>query len=469
MASSHRHCRDFTRATLLHEAAARAGAGLPAVEAGMPLPAGTGLSRRRLLSRAVGGALAVYGASRLSPALLDDGIAHAAAGAGSDKVLVSVFLPGGADALSVLAPVGDPRYRQLRKTLALEGDAGEPFAEDPRLRWHPSMLPIAQLHREGKVSVLPAVGYAHPDQSHFTSRHFWEVGALDARLRTGWLGRVLDLTGSPDNPLQGLALGARLAPALAAARVPVAAIGSPREFDFHAAHVWGDVRDEMLGAMAELGAAHASSRDGALRQAGMSAVQAGTLRAQLAPFRPADGDDDAPQIVAPVPYPTSEDDELPERLAALAAMLGAGLPLRCVAVEGAGDYDTHDDQAQSLAENLALTAQSLLAFQRDLEARGLADRVLIHVWSEFGRRAEENGSSGTDHGAAGVGLVIGTRAAGRLVGEFPGLAKLDEDGNVRATSDFRALYATLAEGWLGVDAAAVVPGAAKLPRYAVLR
>ena len=89
-----------------------------------------------------------------------------------------------------------------------------------------------------------------------------------------------------------------------------------------------------------------------------------------------------------------------------------------------------------LPKNLKLTFDSLLAFQRDLEARGLADRVLTLVWSEFGRRAAENGS-GTDHGAAGVGFLIGTRASGRMIGEFPGLEKLDKDGNLRATSDFR--------------------------------
>jgi uncharacterized protein (DUF1501 family) len=114
---------------------------------------------------------------------------------------------------------------------------------------------------------------------------------------------------------------------------------------------------------------------------------------------------------------------------------------------------------------LTLTAASLLAFQRDLEARRVADRVLTLVWSEFGRRAKENGSGGTDHGAAGAGFLIGTRAAGTQVGEFPGLASgLDKDGNVRATSDFRAVYAALLEQWLGFDASRVIPGAGKFAR-----
>jgi uncharacterized protein (DUF1501 family) len=130
-----------------------------------------------------------------------------------------------------------------------------------------------------------------------------------------------------------------------------------------------------------------------------------------------------------------------------------------VAVE-AGGYDTHSNQAQTLAPDLDEVSRSLLAFQRDLEARGLEDRVLVHVWSEFGRRPQENGS-GTDHGAAGVGLVIGSRASGQMVGSFPGLldAQLDGADNLRATSDFRGAYRALLEQWLEVDAAEIVPNA----------
>jgi uncharacterized protein (DUF1501 family) len=167
-------------------------------------------------------------------------------------------------------------------------------------------------------------------------------------------------------------------------------------------------------------------------------------------------------------YPTSSEDPFPRRLAGLAAMLGAGLPIRTAAVAGPGVYDTHADQAQTLPGNLQLACDGLLAFQRDLEARGIADRVLTLVWSEFGRRAQENGS-GTDHGAAGIGFLVGTRAAGRMIGEFPGLGRLDPDGNLRATSDFRGLYASLAADWFGVDPAAVLPGVAGLARPAVLR
>jgi uncharacterized protein (DUF1501 family) len=407
-------------------------------------------------------ALAVYGGTRmLGIDALQAGVAQAAE-AGSGPVIVSVFLEGGIDALSVLAPVGDPAYQRLRPKLALPPEGLMKLAADERLAWHPSAAGLATLFAEGKVAVMPAVGYDHPDQSHFTSRHFWEVGATDPGGRTGWLGRYLDHAGAPDNPLQGLSLDGSLAPALAAARVPVAAVAGPDDYGFWARNVWGEVEDRMLDAIGELGTAHGGSRDTALAQAADAAAQSAKLRTQLAPFAEKNA------IVAPVAYPDSKDD-FPARLKALAGLLGAGLPIQCVAISAAGEYDTHDDQEQDLADGLKLTADTLLAFQRDIEARGLADRVVTHVWSEFGRRAAENGSGGTDHGAAGVGFVIGTRVNGGLIGEYPGVDNLDSEGNLRATSDFRSLYCALLEQWFGTDAAAVIPGASGFARPAVIR
>ena len=458
-----RCCNDFSRTDLLRRAAAEAGRGLPAVEVGMPLPAGTGLDRRSFLARTAGLALSVYGGSALLPRAFEEGIAAASA-AGPQQVLVSVFLDGGADSLSMLFPDGDPLYRRLRPRLALPASTGIPFAEDDRLRWHPSLAALAQLHAEGKVAVMPGVGYAGPDQSHFTSRHFWEVGATSEQLRTGWLGRYLDRTGTPDNPLQGLSLDWRLQPALATARMPVASIDGPDQYDFWTRNVWGEVQGRMLDASGALGSLPTNG-DPALVQATAAARQSARLREQLLPFAP---QDDKPGFTSPVAYPTS-DDEFPRRLAGLGAMLGAGLPVRVVALTAPGMYDTHDDQPQELADGLKLTADSLLAFQRDLEARGLADRELVHVWSEFGRRAKENGSNGTDHGAAGAGFLIGSRVNGRMIGEFPGLAKLDDHGNLRATSDFRGLYSALLEQWLGADAEAIIPGAAKFARPKLIR
>jgi uncharacterized protein (DUF1501 family) len=454
MARCH-HCDEFSRASFVRRTAAEAGRGLPAIEAGMPLPAGTGLDRRAFVTRTFGLALSVYGVGKLN--LFEEGIARAASGP-AQPVLVSVFLPGGADSLSVLYPALDSRYRQLRPTLALGAGDGPQFTEDPSLYWHPSLAPFATLHGEGKVTVMPAVGYTHPDQSHFTSRHFWEVGATEPRLVTGWMGRYLDHAGARDNPLQGLSLDYQLQPSLASAKVPVAALAAPDEYTFDAPGVWGDVETRMLETLQPLGARRS---DRFLNEAANATAQSDRLRRQLAPFTGSD-------YGTPVPYPDG-DDGFPKQLAGLAAMLATGLPLRCVAITAPGEYDTHSDQPKALADGLDITARSLLAFQRDLEARGLADRVLTLVWSEFGRRAEENGSDGTDHGAAGSAFLIGTRSKGQMVGEFPGVANLDDDGNLRATSDFRAVYSSLLEQWLGEDAAAVIPGAGSFQRPALVK
>jgi uncharacterized protein (DUF1501 family) len=201
--------------------------------------------------------------------------------------------------------------------------------------------------------------------------------------------------------------------------------------------------------------------DAAFRQARGVASRVDRLRSQLAPL----GKDGKPTYTTPVTYPSGD---FGKRLAALAAMVAGDLPLRCVAITAPGSYDTHSNQVASLTKGLQQTCDGLLAFQRDLEARGIADRVLVKVWSEFGRRPRENGS-GTDHGAAGSAFLIGTRAKGQMIGQFPGLSVLDAQQNLRATADFRALYCGLLEQWLDTDAADVIPGASAFTRPALVQ
>jgi len=447
----HNCCNNYTRSQLLRAGAAEAGKGLPAIEPGMPEPAGTGLSRRRFLSRSAGLALSVYGASKIPLSAFETGIAQAERG---DKILVSVFFDGGIDAMSVLAPVGDPKYAALRPTLAAKAGDGTTFGEDSRLQWHPSAAGLATLHAEQKVSVFPAIGYDHPDQSHFTSRHYYEIGELNVGFRTGWMGRYLDIVGDEENPLQGLSMDGSLSPMIATAQKPVAAIDSVDGYDLWAA-VSDPVRAEMFKSFAKFGALPADSP--ALAQVRRATAQTDKLRTELGGLG---------GFTSPVPYP---DNYFGHKLAGLAAYIAAGLPIRVVTISAAGGYDTHSGQAADLSDNLKDTCDGLLAFQRDLENRGLADRVLVEVWSEFGRRPEENGSAGTDHGAAGCAFVIGSKANGQMVGEFPGLEKLDQNDNLRVTSDFRGMYCSLLEQWLGQDAGPIIPGAAGFARPTLVK
>jgi uncharacterized protein (DUF1501 family) len=456
-------CRDCNRSDLARRAIAEAGSGLPPIEPGMPVPAGTGLTRRTLLSRSAGLALAVYGGGALSALALDDGIARAASTAtGPQRILVSVFLAGGIDSLNVLFPAGDPMYYQLRPNLGLQQSAGIPYAGDGRLFWHPAAASISTLFNEGKVSVAPAIGYADSNLSHFTSRHYWEVGATETDLRTGWLGRYLDATGTADNPLQGLALDVALQPALATAKVPVATISAADQYTFATPGLPPHpLESSIFQAAASLGAAFAKSPDQGLAAAGETALSSHQLASELGPF--------AYGLRTPVPYPVTSD-PFPHRLAGLAAMIAAGLPLRVVTVTSPGHFDTHASQAATLQSGLQLTADSLLAFQRDLEARGVADRVMIHVWSEFGRRAAENASAGTDHGSAGIGLLIGTQVNGQQIGAFPGISGgLDGNGNLLPTADFRAVYSSILEQWLGSDANQILPDVSAYQRPVLLK
>lgn len=456
-------CRDCNRTEFLRRAIAEAGRGLPEIEPGMPLPAGTGLSRRTFLSRSTGFALAVYGGGALSAFALDDGIARAASESSTPgNVLVSVFLAGGIDGLNVLFPAGDPKYGQLRPNIALQGSAGIPYTGDSRLYWHPSAKGIATLYGEGKVSVAPAIGYANSDLSHFTSRHYWEVGAPDADLRTGWLGRYLDQVGTADNPLQGLSLDVALQPALATAKVPVATVQAADQYTFVTPGIPPHpLESSIFQEAANLGAAHAKSSDIGLSTAGATAVSSHHLASELGTF--------AYGLKTPVAYPVSTD-PFPHRLAGLAAMIAAGLPMRVVTITSPGHFDTHASQAATLTSGLQLTSDSLLAFQRDLEARGIADRVLIQVWSEFGRRAAENASAGTDHGSAGIGFLIGTRVNGQQLGAFPGVTGgLDGNGNLIPTADFRAVYSSILEQWLDTDANSVLPNVSAFQRPVLLR
>jgi uncharacterized protein (DUF1501 family) len=442
--------------------AATAGQGLPAIEPGMPVPAGTGMTRRDFVSRTAGLALAVYGGSALSSLALDDGIAKAAADApAGQKVLVSIFLNGGIDALNVLFPAGDPAYYSLRPNLAIAQTAGRPFPEDERLRWHPSADGLATLHAEGKVSVLQAIGYDNSDKSHFTARHYYEVGQTDVHLRTGWLGRFLDRVGVPDNPVQGLTLDATLHPSLATAKVPVATLQGADQYQFAPPGVAPHpLEASMLQMAANIGAAHKKSTDVGLQQAGQTAYDAHRLYYQLGSFRYG--------ITSPVAYPSSSD-PFPRRLAGLAAMIASGMPVRVVGLT-MGRFDTHAGQPGAFNRDLGLASASLLAFQRDLEARGVADRVLVHVWSEFGRRGAENASNGTDHGSAGIGFLIGTKVKGQQVGSFPGVTGgLDAQGNLKPSADFRAVYSAILEQWLEIDANEVIPGVQPFKRPALLK
>lgn len=453
-------CADYTRSQLLSQGVAQAGRGLPRVEMGMPTPAGSGLSRRSFLTRSAGLGLTVYGAAALGPRVFAQGIADAMASPPTNPILVLVWLSGGLDSLDFLAPVNDPTYQSLRPNLKLAPSSNplDMFTPDPSLQWNSNVAPIRDMFNAGKVTLMPGIGYSTDMMSHFVSRHYWEVGELDDQAQYGWLGRYLDMYGSDSNPLQGLSLDTFLSPALAPSTVPVATIQTPQNY-------WVGVKD-IEGAMfnAMWGGAQAftqlDDQDDAILQANGALASLMQVDAELAPLQ---GINPTPEGGAQ--YPSTD---FAANLSILAEMISQGLPLQCATIQGPGGYDTHCSQEAILPDNYTDLSGSLSAFQTDIEARGVADRVLVLVYSEFGRRAYDNGS-GTDHGAAGVSMLMGTQASGQMVGEFPGVETLDEYGNLLTTVDFRAVYCSLLEQWFGVDSGPIIPNADQFARPVLLR
>jgi uncharacterized protein (DUF1501 family) len=426
----------------------------------------TPLSRRQVIGRGFGAGLAVYAAKAMPLMRILEAAEAQAAAAPNAPVLVTVFLPGGCDLLDTIVPAAQyGRYADLRPGLKIDqpaalGSTG--LAVNPHLTEGVGGG-VKGLFDAGKVGLLPGIDYANPDLSHFHSRHFWETGLITPQSATGWLGRWLDRTGSKDNPLQGVSMDAALSPVLRTAGSPVAAVSSPDAAQFWIPDVWGEVYDRTMEAWAQIASARPYSPGAAAAYA--SARQAKAVADILAPYQKDDKTGTDP-LAGSVAYPEGD---LGDRLKTLAGMLSLPLGIRAATVEADGDFDTHDNQAKDLGDSLSQVSGALAAFQADVEARGLGDRVLTLVWSEFGRRPKQNESGGTDHGAGGVAWVQGTRVAGGVLSEYPDLNKLDSEDNLAVTVDFRRVYASLLEQWLGTEASSVIPNAGAFGRLQLVR
>jgi uncharacterized protein (DUF1501 family) len=208
--------------------------------------------------------------------------------------------------------------------------------------------------------------------------------------------------------------------------------------------------------------ARAASGPGAAA-ATQSARQAKRVADTLAPYKKDDNGNDP--LAGSIAYP--KDNDFAENLRNLAGLLAQPLGIRVAAVEADFDFDTHDKQNDDLGTSLKKVSEGLAAFQADVEARGLGDRVLTLVWSEFGRRPKQNESAGTDHGAGGIAWVMGAKARGGILSDYPDLTKLDREDNLAVTLDFRRVYSSVLEQWMGTDANAVIPNAGSFGRLQV--
>ncbi len=360
-----------------------------------------------------------------------------------DRVLVVVQLAGGNDGLNTVIPFGQDAYYRLRPSICVGPGSALKIADGIGL--HPALDGFRKLHDAGRLAVVQGVGYPNPDRSHFRSTEIWETADPegDPRFRrTGWLGRALGSL--PPGADDALEIGSREPSlALAAEGRTVPSLVSLESL----ARGSGAADDPLRGALdAAFGRREEDAPDLAfLRDSGRRALEADRLlaRALDEKKRPASGAE----------YPGFA---LAEKLRDVAAAIASGFPASIYYVSMSG-FDTHARQTRQHELLLAELSQSLSAFVADLASRGHGERVLALTFSEFGRRAEENRSGGTDHGTAAP-LFLASAAEelrGGLHGAHPSLDDLDQ-GDLRFHTDFRRVYATVLEGWLGIDAAPVL-------------
>ncbi|MBI2823752.1 MAG: DUF1501 domain-containing protein [Planctomycetia bacterium] len=388
------------------------------------------LSRREMLKESVLLSLAPVVPTFLARTAL-------AAGQKSDgRVLVVIQLDGGNDGLNTVIPYRDENYARLRPKLAIKPDNVIKMGDEIGL--HPAMKAAGSLFDDGRFAVVQGVGYPNPDRSHFRSMAIWQSARLDnaEHGQYGWLGRALDQSRAGDGGPDAVFVGSGAVPVtLWGRRSTVASMQSADELS--------------LAASADaLRAASAVGVDGELAQlARRSADEAFTTAQRLATFvQPGDRSRDG----------AYSDSALAQQLRLISAMIKSGTPASVLYTAQSG-YDTHAAQANEHYQLLRVFAGALAAFLDDLAASGLSDRVLVLAFSEFGRRAAENDSAGTDHGAASPVFVAGPKLAAGIFGPTPNLADL-QDGDVRMAIDFRQVYAAVLERWLNVPSEPILGG-----------
>jgi len=395
-------------------------------------------SRRDFLKTAVGASAVVSIGAPIPSFLL-----RAAAAETTDKetVLVVVQLSGGNDGLNTIVPYEDPNYRKSRPKLAIP--AADVLKIDDALGFHPAARGLADLLQGGQLAVVQGVGYEHPNRSHFESMDIWHTCHRKGSPRsTGWLGRYLDATRSHTHrDAPAVHLGPEKQPlALIASDVRVPSISSLDRF-----RLQDGGNQDVRSTINAIANAKRSDQDGLL-----GFIQSSTAAALEASERVEQARKD---YQTPIVYP---DQPLAEKLRTVAQLVDAGLRTRVYYVTLDG-FDTHSQQAPAHTALLGQLGGAVSAFLQDIAHHGHAERVLVMAFSEFGRRVQENASEGTDHGAAAPMFLAGKKVRAGLIGQHPSLSDLD-DGDLKFHTDFRQVYATLLERWLGWPSQDVLGG-----------
>jgi uncharacterized protein (DUF1501 family) len=359
---------------------------------------------------------------------------------GTDRVLVVINFQGGNDGLNTVVPFGMPDYYRYRPSLGVPQN--DVLRIDDTFGLNPVLAPFKKMYDGGNVAIVHGVGYPDPDHSHFRSTEIWQTAHPKGYESTGWIGRYLDDASLPKNTLfNAVALSNVLPEIMMSKTTDVPAVDALRTYGLRSDKTTGNkeafhefVRDTTVPFRSPFLAKVAEIEDHAQR-----------------------GAEELPKLVAgyqtQATYPATP---LGRSLALAAQIIGSKLGTRVLYVNH-GSFDTHVTQKQTQERLLGDFANSIAAFYQDLNAHGNDKRVLTMTFSEFGRRVPENASRGTDHGEAAPVFMIGGGVKGGLYGQHPNLGQLNA-GNLAFTTDFRQVYATVLERWLGRPSAAIVGG-----------
>ena len=381
------------------------------------------LDRRELLAGMAG----LSAMSMVPPAFAQAAQAAAAQAVASGKVLVILELSGGNDGLNTVVPYGDDAYYRQRPNIGIPKN--ELRIIDDHFGFNPGMAGFESLYKDGKMAIVHGCGYENPSYSHFTSMAYWHTAAPNSGDEYGWVGKLADsiAPSAPSNYLVNIGSKQSLA-VKSEKHVPVV-FDDPNRFMREAFAA----EKEALDVVPDIGEVENPSRRFLLDIA-RSANDASTLVR-----------DAWSKYDSPVDYGVNDLD-----LQKVVALLDAGMPTSLYYVSYRNNsFDTHVFQNNLHRRLLTYTSDAVAGFIRDLERIGCADDVALMIFSEFGRRVPENVSLGTDHGAANAMFVVGNQVKGGHYGKLPSLTELADGDNLAYTTDFRKVYQSITQGWLG--------------------
>ena len=381
------------------------------------------LNRRELLAGMAG----LSAMSMVPPAFAQAAQAAATQAAASGKVLVILELSGGNDGLNTVIPYGDDAYYQQRPNIGIPKN--ELRIIDDHFGFNPGMAGFESLYKDGKMAIVHGCGYENPSYSHFTSMAYWHTAAPNSGDEYGWVGKLADsiAPSAPSNYLVNIGSKQSLA-VKSEKHVPVV-FDDPNRFMREAFAA----EKKALDVVPDIGKIENPSRRFLLDIARGANDASALVRNAWSRYD------------SPVDYGVNDLD-----LQKVVALLDAGMPTSLYYVSYRNNsFDTHVFQNNLHRRLLTYTSDAVAGFIRDLERIGRADDVALMIFSEFGRRVPENVSLGTDHGAANAMFVVGNQVKGGHYGKLPSLTELADGDNLAYTTDFRKVYQSITQGWLG--------------------